>query len=123
MAEIEKAEKAARKKDRKRKTKSKSAQVASVVSTGAEPDVASDNTATDSFQIDTTDPRFSRLFSEHEFAIDPTNPRFRSTGGMRQLLEETRRRREMGHEDEHGGSFGERDGYGKLYMKDANTDD
>lgn len=42
------------------------------------------------------DPRFSRLYSEHDYAIDPTNPRFRDTEAMRLLLSEARRRRNDG---------------------------
>ena len=45
------------------------------------------------FKLDVQDPRFARLYDSHEFAIDPTNPRFKSTEGMKALLEEGRRRR------------------------------
>ncbi|KAB8218462.1 PRK-domain-containing protein [Aspergillus novoparasiticus] len=75
MNEIEKAEKKARKKG---KGKGKGKQVTQVV---------------DDFQMDVSDPRFARLFESHEFAIDPTNPRFKATSGMKQLLEEGRKRR------------------------------
>ncbi|BAE57150.1 unnamed protein product [Aspergillus oryzae] len=75
MNEIEKAEKQARKKG---KGKGKGKQVAQVA---------------DDFQMDVSDPRFARLFESHEFAIDPTNPRFKATSGMKQLLEEGRKRR------------------------------
>ncbi|GAB1202838.1 hypothetical protein APSETT445_001461 [Aspergillus pseudonomiae] len=75
MNEIEKAEKQARKKG---KGKGKGKQAAQVV---------------DDFQMDVSDPRFARLFESHEFAIDPTNPRFKATSGMKQLLEEGRKRR------------------------------
>ncbi|KAA8649936.1 hypothetical protein EYZ11_000998 [Aspergillus tanneri] len=58
----------------------------------------------DDFQMDVSDPRFSRLFDSHEFAIDPTNPRFKGTSGMKALLDEGRKRRrdrdERGDEDE-----------------------
>ena len=53
-----------------------------------------------SFQIDVKDPRFSKLFENHEFAIDPTNPRFKDTDGMKALLEEGRRKRKLGKDDE-----------------------
>jgi len=44
--------------------------------------------------VDTQDPRFAaRLFENHEFAIDPTNPKFKSTAGMKALLDEGRKRR------------------------------
>ncbi|KAL4896225.1 uridine kinase family-domain-containing protein [Aspergillus ambiguus] len=75
MTEIEKAEKQARK---KKKGKGKGKQV---------PEVQDD------FQMNVSDPRFSRLFESHEFAIDPTNPRFKATSGMKALLEEGRKRR------------------------------
>ena len=45
------------------------------------------------FKIDTHDPRFSRLYENHEFAIDPTNPKFKGTTGMKALLEEGRRQK------------------------------
>jgi hypothetical protein len=76
MNEIEKAEKQAKKKGKgKAKGKSK------------EP------VATDDFNVDVADPRFSRLYDSHEFAIDPTNPRFKATSGMKALLDEGRKRR------------------------------
>lgn len=54
------------------------------------------------FKMDTQDPRFSRLFDNHEFAIDPTNPKFKGTEGMRALLEEGRKhqKRDRGLEDQ-----------------------
>ena len=83
MNEIQKAEKAKNKKKKRRKT---------VV--GAEGD-----TEQDGFQMDVQDPRFSRLFESHEFAIDPTNPKFKGTVGMKALLEEGRRKRVRGGAD------------------------
>ncbi|KAL5334511.1 hypothetical protein BJX70DRAFT_391353 [Aspergillus crustosus] len=86
MNEIAKAEKQARKKG-KRKGKDR-----------AVPEVS------DNFEMDVSDPRFFRLFQNHEFAIDPTNPKFKSTSGMKALLEEGRKRRrdrdELGEEDD-----------------------
>ncbi|PLN79583.1 hypothetical protein BDW42DRAFT_172566 [Aspergillus taichungensis] len=82
MTEIEKAEKLARKKGKGKKKQKKAA--AAEASTSAEQD---------DFQVDVQDPRFSRLFESHEFAIDPTNPRFKATSGMQALLEEGRKRR------------------------------
>jgi hypothetical protein len=76
MNEIAKAEKQARKKKGKRRGKDQRAQE-----------------ITDNFEIDVSDPRFSRLFQNHEFAIDPTNPKFKATSGMKALLEEGRKRR------------------------------
>lgn len=49
----------------------------------------------DGFEMTVDDPRFSRIFENHEYAIDPSNPRFRKTEGMKALLEEGRRRREQ----------------------------
>lgn len=77
MNEIEKAEKQARRKKGKGKGKNKD----------------KDPAPTDNFQVDVSDPRFSRLFESHEFAIDPTNPRFKATSGMKAVLEEGRKRR------------------------------
>jgi hypothetical protein len=78
MNEIEKAEKA-KKKGRKAK---KNAPVVE-----------------DNFKIDTSDPRFAKLYESHEFAIDPTNPRFKETSGMKALLEEGRKKRKQGRDD------------------------
>ncbi|KAL4754477.1 uridine kinase family-domain-containing protein [Aspergillus terricola var. indicus] len=75
MNEIVKAEKQARKKKGRGKQKGDAAPVP------------------DNFEMDVSDPRFSRLFQNHEFAIDPTNPRFKPTTGMQALLEEGRKRR------------------------------
>lgn len=77
MNDIEKAEKQARRKKGKNKKKGKEA------------------AAGDDFNVDVSDPRFSRLYESHEFAIDPTNPRFKATSGMKNLLEEGRKRRHM----------------------------
>ncbi|KAI9762914.1 MAG: pre-rRNA-processing protein esf1 [Geoglossum simile] len=55
------------------------------------------------FKMDVNDPRFSRLWGEHEFAIDPTNPRFRKTEGMKMLLEEARKKRRRGDDAGGGG--------------------
>ncbi|KAF2631159.1 hypothetical protein BU25DRAFT_488586 [Macroventuria anomochaeta] len=52
----------------------------------------------DNFKIDTSDPRFAKLYESHEFAIDPTNPRFKETSGMKALLEEGRKKRKQGRE-------------------------
>lgn len=79
MNEIEKAEKQARRKG-KGKGKNKNKEVA----------------VADDFNVNVNDPRFSRLFESHEFAIDPTNPRFKATSGMKALLDEGRKRRHTG---------------------------
>lgn len=82
MNEIEKAEKQARKKGKGKKGKK------------VEPAQADD------FQVNVSDPRFSRLYDTHDFAIDPTNPRFKSTSGMKALLDEGRKRRRTGDDAE-----------------------
>ena len=58
----------------------------------------------DGFQMNVKDPRFSRLFESHEFAIDPTNPRFKGTEGMKALLEEGRQKRKLVEDKEAGDS-------------------
>ncbi|KAG5977174.1 hypothetical protein E4U56_000138 [Claviceps arundinis] len=45
------------------------------------------------FAMDLGDDRFKAVFDSHEFAIDPSNPKFKSTSGMKQLLEEGRKKR------------------------------
>ncbi|KAL8898632.1 MAG: hypothetical protein Q9207_006602, partial [Kuettlingeria erythrocarpa] len=47
----------------------------------------------DTFRVDAKDPRFGAVFERPEFAIDPSHPRFLGTRGMRELLEEGRRKR------------------------------
>ncbi|KIW33252.1 uncharacterized protein PV07_00119 [Cladophialophora immunda] len=112
MREIQKAEKEERKKNKKKKPKA-----------AKKGDAPED--APDAFQVDTSDPRFSRLFESHEYAIDPTNPKFKGTKAMRALLEEGRRRKHKGDErsgaserpgrggddDDAGGSKRRKDGH------------
>ncbi|OTA94283.1 hypothetical protein M434DRAFT_394837 [Hypoxylon sp. CO27-5] len=45
------------------------------------------------FEMDVKDDRFKAVFESHEFAIDPSNPKFKATQGMKQLLEERRKKR------------------------------
>ncbi|KAF2083802.1 hypothetical protein K490DRAFT_5775, partial [Saccharata proteae CBS 121410] len=88
MHEIEKAEKAARRKGKAKKgAKKKQEELAAAA-------------VDDQFKMDTEDPRFRSLFESHEFAIDPTNPRFKGTKGMRALLEEGRRKRKSERDGE-----------------------
>lgn len=47
----------------------------------------------DVLDVDVQDPRFARLFENHELAIDPTHPRFKATAGMKKLLDEGRKKR------------------------------
>jgi NUC153 domain len=81
MAEVERAEKMRRKKGKKKNHKKD------------EADETVGMANSDGFKMDTQDPRFARLYENHEFAIDPTNPRFKGTEGMRALLDEGRRRK------------------------------
>ncbi|PYH76223.1 hypothetical protein BO82DRAFT_322341 [Aspergillus uvarum CBS 121591] len=108
MTEIEKAEKQARKKGKKGKGKAK--QVEPVV---------------DDFQMEVNDPRFSRLFESHEFAIDPTNPKFKPTSGMKALLEEGRKRRRDrdDHAEEAPSNQDRTKKQKKQASKDAGSDD
>lgn len=82
MTEIEKAERRTGKKDKFRKKRKKDEDERVV--------------AQDDFNMDTTDPRFGKLFEYHEFAIDPTNQKLRQTKGMQKLMEESRRRKQNG---------------------------
>ncbi|KAI1208375.1 uncharacterized protein F4807DRAFT_149794 [Annulohypoxylon truncatum] len=45
------------------------------------------------FEMDVKDDRFKAVFESHEFAIDPSNPKFKATPGMKQLLDERRKKR------------------------------
>ncbi|KAI0533609.1 hypothetical protein GGR58DRAFT_100812 [Xylaria digitata] len=51
------------------------------------------------FDMDVNDNRFKAVFENHEFAIDPTNPKFKSTPGMKKLLEEGRKKRKNRSDD------------------------
>ncbi|RVX66881.1 hypothetical protein B0A52_09005 [Exophiala mesophila] len=78
MKAIEKAEKEEKKRGKKgQKAKSKESQ----------------DGPGDDFKMDTADPRFARLFDNHEYAIDPTNPRFKGTKAMKEVLDEGRKRK------------------------------
>lgn len=72
----------------------------------------------DNFTINTTDPRFAKLYESHEFAIDPTNPRYKETTGMKALLEEGRKKRKQVRADDEP----ERDREPKKSRKDQNGD-
>jgi hypothetical protein len=85
MREIEKAEKEARRKGKKKKDKK-----------SATDDVQGSG---EGFVIETEDPRFKAVFESHEYALDPTFPKFKQTAGMKRLLEEGRRKRKAGDLD------------------------
>jgi hypothetical protein len=80
MDEILKAEK---KKNKKKHKKSKK-------------DTADAGGLQENFKIDAGDDRFKALFEEHEFAIDPSDPKFKAASGMKQLVEEGRKKRKHG---------------------------
>ncbi|KAI0869424.1 hypothetical protein GGS24DRAFT_478893 [Hypoxylon argillaceum] len=51
------------------------------------------------FEMNVNDDRFKAVFEDHEFAIDPSNPKFKSTPGMKKLLEEGRKKRKNKSDD------------------------
>ncbi|KAI2466235.1 hypothetical protein F4781DRAFT_406380 [Annulohypoxylon bovei var. microspora] len=54
------------------------------------------------FEMDVKDDRFKAVFESHEFAIDPSNPKFKATQGMKQLLDERRKKRKNNPDGESG---------------------
>jgi len=48
--------------------------------------------AVDDFKIDTTDNRFTAVFSDKDFSIDPTRPEFKKTREMERLIAERQAR-------------------------------
>ena len=65
----------------------------------------------DQFKIDVEDERFRDVFERPEFAIDPSHPKYKETEGMKELLEEGRRKRKAdptGGEDEDGNDRGQK---------------
>ncbi|KAK3616436.1 pre-rRNA-processing protein esf1 [Elasticomyces elasticus] len=88
MREVEKAEKEAKRKGKKGKKSKKAAASEEVADAGP------------SFNVDSQDPRFKALFESHEYAIDPTNPRFKGTESMKVLLEEGRKKRKRGGDED-----------------------
>ncbi|KAK6437764.1 pre-rRNA-processing protein esf1 [Oleoguttula sp. CCFEE 5521] len=87
MREIEKAEKAAKRKGKSKKKGTKEG----------------DGAVQDGFEVDAGDERFGALFERSEFAIDPSHTKFKGTKGMKTLLEEGRRKRKGGVEVEDDG--------------------
>ncbi len=73
----------------------------------------------DQFRIDVEDERFRDVFERPEFAIDPSHPKYKGTGGMKELLEEGRRKRKVGP---NGGEGEDADNGGqkKKSRKDGN---
>ena len=56
----------------------------------------------DTFEMDLGDERFRDVFRRSDFAIDPSHPRFNGTEGMKLLLEEGRRKRNVGAVEDKG---------------------
>ncbi len=54
----------------------------------------------DHFRINVGDERFRDVFESNEFAIDPSHPRFKGTEGMKRLLDEGRKKRQLGDGDD-----------------------
>ncbi|KAL3909533.1 MAG: hypothetical protein SGPRY_009392 [Prymnesium sp.] len=50
----------------------------------------------DTFKLDVSDPRFSRIFESSDFAIDPTDPKFKRTNATDGLLAEIQKKHERG---------------------------
>ncbi|KAJ9663709.1 pre-rRNA-processing protein esf1 [Neophaeococcomyces mojaviensis] len=90
MNEIEKAEKAKGKKNKFKSKKDRKAE--------AQPAVEDD------FKMQTNDPRLAKLFESHEFAIDPTNSQLRQTKAMKEVMEESRRRKQQEGKERQRGS-------------------
>ena len=92
MKEIALAEKVARRSGKRRKlSRREKAAVESMKAGGG-----------DDFQMNVEDPRFRAVFERAEFAIDPSHSKFKSTEGMRMLLEEGRRKRKKRDLEEGG---------------------
>ena len=99
MTAIRKAEKQAGKKGKK---KDKNGKAKKGGETDIEAEGKANSTSKDGFVLDVADDRFKEAFESHEYAIDPSHARYVETEGMRNLLQEGRRRREerVGEEDE-----------------------
>ncbi|KAK8145206.1 pre-rRNA-processing protein esf1 [Beauveria asiatica] len=88
MKEILRAEKQQRKKA-KAKGKAKKAAAAEEDKDGASAGAQLQR----DFKMDVNDARFQAVFDNHEYAIDPSHPKFTASAGMKQVLEESRRKR------------------------------
>ena len=77
----------------------------------------------DQFSMNVGDERFRDVFERNEFAIDPSHPRFKGTEGMKSLLEEGRRKRKGGDEDEGGDEVVEARKKGKRREVDRGEED
>ncbi|RYO93495.1 hypothetical protein DL764_007988 [Monosporascus ibericus] len=112
--EIRRAEKQKVKKHKKKKSKK-----------GADEDDRAG--LQEGFQVDVGDNRFSKLFRDQKFAIDPSHPQFKATEGMKQILEEGRKKRKAGADeelDEHRPSRHHKEGSSKKQkVKEPPNDD
>ena len=88
MNEIAKAEKAEKKKSKRRLSEREKEALAVK--------------GRDAFEMDVGDERFGDVFRRSDFAIDPSHPRFKGTEGMKLLLEEGRRKRDLGVGEDEG---------------------
>ena len=93
MNEIAKAEKAAKKKKKQNSKKRLSERDKEALAMKER----------DAFEMNVGDERFKDVFQRSDFAIDPSHPRFKGTDGMKQLLEEGRRKRKPGVVEDEGG--------------------
>ena len=82
MNDIAKADKASRKKRLKKRLSEREKEALAVKEK-------------DTFEMDLGDERFKDVFRRSDFAIDPSHPRFKGTEGMKLLLEEGRRKRNV----------------------------
>lgn len=105
MKEVERAEKQAAKKGKKRSKFNKARE-------------ADTSLVPDDFSVNVQDPRFAGLFESHEFAIDPSNPKFKGTEGMKKFLEEGRKRRRGDADSGNADVKKEDDGKKKRKMDD-----
>jgi NUC153 domain len=87
MKDLEKGEKALRKKAKLRAKMS------------AREQQAAEAKANDNFAMNVQDPRFQAIYERNEFAVDPSHPKFKQTEGMAALLQEHRRKRAAGERD------------------------
>ncbi|KAF6229315.1 hypothetical protein HO133_007431 [Letharia lupina] len=96
MNESARAEKASKKKKSKKRLSEREKEALAVKEKSA-------------FEMDVGDERFKDVFQRSDFAIDPSHPRFKGTEGMKQLLEEGRKKRSSGVvEDEEDGRRGKK---------------
>ena len=62
----------------------------------------------DNFKMNVEDERFKDVFESADFAIDPSHPKYKGTEGMKELLDEGRRKRKV-NADDGGGADADHD--------------